>query len=134
MKALVSNPWVVNAASAVVVALMVGVAAALGFRQRAKVDEAALRALAVGEGQAVEASFVAPDGSAGVAKLTSGALLIARAMADGVSARLVKAEAVHVQLTPRRVTIGFADLGFPPLHFRLKGAAPAWLAVLAQGG
>lgn len=134
MKALVSDPWVVNGVSALVVALMVGVAALLGFRQRSKLDRAALAALAAGEGKTVETALMAADGLAGFARLSDGALLIARVMADGVSARVVRASDARVQVTPRNVTIAFADLGFPPLHLPLKDAPPAWVSALAQGG
>lgn len=134
MKALISDPWVVNAASALVVALLVGVAAALGFRQRAKLSRDALDELASSEGQAVQAALIAGDGSVGVARLSSGALLIARAMADGVSARVVSADAARVHVASGKVTIVFADIGFPPIHLATEEPPPAWIAALAQGG
>ncbi|MBY0563179.1 MAG: hypothetical protein K2P58_03245 [Hyphomonadaceae bacterium] len=134
MKALVSDPWVVNAASAVVVGLMVGLAALLGFRQRSRLDRAAVEALATGEGQTVQDALIASNGSAALALLSSGALLIARTLADGVSVRIVSAGGARLQVTPRKVTIAFADIGFPPLHLPLKAAPPAWLVALAQGG
>ena len=133
MKALINDPWVVNAASAVVVAAMVIAAAAMGFRQRAKIDHAALLELALAEGQTVEDALVAPNGSAGVARLSSGALLVVRAMADGVSSRIVNAETAQARVERGYLTITIADVGFPPLQLPLKEPAPPWVVALAKG-
>jgi hypothetical protein len=119
--------------SIVAVTLMVGVAAVLGFRKTARLDETALERLAAGEGAAVEAAVIAPNGRDALARLSDGRLMVARVMGADVSARVAPAGAVRLRLAPGRLSATFADLGFPPLHMRLQDA-PAWLAELAGGG
>jgi|CXWL01.1.fsa_nt_gi hypothetical protein len=121
----------VLAASALLVAFMVLVAALLGFRQTERLDEAAMRALAAAEGLSAEAVLVSARGEAGVVRLPQGKVLVARVMADGVSARV--ADAARVRVGKGRVSVAFADIGYPPLSFRLKQDAPAWLSDLARG-
>lgn len=128
------SEWLVVAASAGVVALMVAVAAVLGFRQRADLDEAALQRLAGMEGAALEAYVVTPDARAALARLSANRLMVARVMADGVSARVAPFEAVQVQAREGRIKVTFADIGFPPIQLHTREAPPAWLVALAQGG
>lgn len=121
----------VLAGSAAVVLFMVGVAWALGFRAKRKLDEAELARLAEGEGAAVTHSVIAPNGGAAFAALSNGKLMIARVMGDDVSARAAPAGAMRVHLTAGRLHAGFADLGYPPLQMKLNDAPP-WLADLAK--
>lgn len=122
----------VLAGSAAVILLIVGVAAALGFRRGAKLDEAALQRLARNEGATVEEAVIAPDAKSAVARLSGGKLLIARVMGEDVSARIGALSAARVQRVGARLSIAFADLGYPPLHLKLA-APPAWLAELGAG-
>jgi len=124
---------IVLAASAAVVLFMIGVAAVLGFRKTAKLDEAELARLAVAEGARVDGAAIASDGKTAIARLNDGKVLIARVMADGVSVRVTTAGGVRVQLPPGRVIAAFGDTGFPALNMKLEGAAPGWLSDLAQG-
>lgn len=123
--------WLVMAGSAAVVVFMVAVGAVLGFRQRNRIDETQLRALAAAEGQGVRQALVAARGEAGIAWLADGRVLAARVMADGVSARVAKATQVRVR--DGRVCVASNDLGFPPLNLRIVGETPAWLAELTRG-
>ena len=118
---------VILAASAGGVLLMIAVAAALGFRQRARLDADSLVQLAAAEHARVEASVVDASGRAAVARLSDGKWLIARVMADGVGVRVLAPDAVRVRATPNGLKLMFADLGFPALHLKVAGAAPAWL-------
>lgn len=132
LTALISpQDWLVLAASAAVVLFMVVVGAMLGFRKRDRIDEPRLRALAGAEGRSVTRAIVTPRGDAGVAWLEDGRVLAARAMADGVSARIVQAKQVSAR--GDRVRVASNDLGFPTLTLRLRGEAPAWLSELARG-
>lgn len=126
------NEWIVTAASAGVVLFMVGVAALLGFRERARLDEAELARLAGGEGERVEASVVASNGAAAFARLASGKYMIARVMGADASARIAPASALRVARRPGKLSVWFADLGYPPLHLDMADAPP-WLAALAPG-
>lgn len=119
----------VLAGSAAVVLLMVGVAGALGFRNTAKLDDAALARLAAAEGARVEASAVDAKGRAAIAKLEGGKLLFAKVMADGVSARILPPGQAHVRAKAGKISATFADLGYPSLNMRLENP-PAWLAEL----
>lgn len=127
------NEWIVVAASAGVVALMVAIAAMLGFRQHARLDETELRRLAGIEGATLEAFLLAPDARSAISKLDADRLLVARVMADGVSARVTPVAGVRLRARDRRIEVAFADIGFPPLHLQAKEAPPAWLVALAQG-
>ncbi len=121
-----------TAASAGVVAFMVAVAFILGFRDRAALDDAALAALAANENDAVEASVVSHNKRAAFARLRSGKLMIARVMGADVSTRFAPASAARVRLNRGKLSVAFADVGYPPLHLRL-GDAPPWIAALARG-
>lgn len=126
------NEWIVTAASAGVVLFMVGVAFALGFRARATLDEASLAGLAAGESDAIDASVIAPNKGAAFARLRSGKLMIARVMGADVSTRIAPAAAARVRLNAGKLSVAFADVGYPPLHMKLSDA-PAWVAALARG-
>lgn len=119
--------------SVIAVALMVGAAAALGFRKTARLDEAALARLAAAEGASLEHAVIAPNGRDALARLSGGKVMIARVMGNDVSARVAPAGAVRLKLAPGRLSATFADLGFPPLNMRLQDA-PAWLHELAGAG
>jgi hypothetical protein len=120
-------------ASALVVAFLVGIAALLGFRQAARLDEAAVARLAAGEGATLEAAAIAEDGKAALARLGDGRLMVARVMGGDVSARLFQPAQARLSLTSGRLTAVFGDVGYPALNMRIK-EAPAWLAALAGEG
>lgn len=126
------NEWLVTAASAGVVALMVGIAFALGFRARASLDDAALANLAASESDAVEASVIASNKRTAFARLRSGKLMIARVMGADVSTRIAPAPAARVRLSAGKLSVAFADVGYPPLQMKLSDA-PAWVSALAKG-
>lgn len=119
--------------SVIAVTLMVGVAAALGFRKTARLDEAALDRLAAAEGASVERAVIAANGRHALARLSGGKLMVARVMGNDVSARVAPAGALRVKWGGGRLSATFADLGFPALNMRLQDA-PAWLDELAGGG
>lgn len=127
------NDLVVLAGSAAVVALMVAIAALLGFRARARVDAQELaRLVALAEpGARVVDSVFADDGDAGLARLADGRLVIAKRMADRVTLRLHAPGSVKLRLTQGIARARFADLGFPVLHMKLA-APPRWLVDLAE--
>lgn len=123
---------IVTAGSAAVVALLVLVAWAMGFRKTAKLDAEALsRELAAAEPRAsvAEVAFAA-DGRSAIARLADGKLLAARVMADGVSLRIFPAHAAKFSLRSGKAVVAFADIGYPPLNLKLT-EAPAWLKALA---
>jgi hypothetical protein len=120
----------VLAGSVAVILLMVGVAWALGFRPKAKLDDAALARLAGAEGASIDSALYAPDGKAALARLTSGKIMVARAMGGDISARTAAASAVRVRLSGDKLSLQFADVGYPPLHMRVQ-EPPHWLAELA---
>jgi phosphohistidine swiveling domain-containing protein len=121
------------AGSAAVILVMLGVAAVLGFRLSARIDDAELARLAEAEGARVEASVIAPNGRAALARLSDGRVMVARAMGADVSARFAKASAVNLDVTRHRLNATFADTGFPPLRMRLDDS-PAWLNEFSRGG
>lgn len=121
------NDWIILAVSAGGVALMVAVAALLGFRDRAHIDAQAMLGLAAGEGAHVDASIIDARGLAGIARLGDGKWLVARAMADGVGARVFAADAVRVRSTRTGIKLVFDDIGYPTLTLRLNNEAPDWL-------
>jgi hypothetical protein len=127
------NELVVLAASAAVVVFMVVVAWLLGFRGRARLTEGAVQGLGAGEGVAVDAAVIGADGRSALARLSDGRWMVARVMGLDASARVMPRSAMRIALRKGRLTVAFADLGYPPLHLRLDGAAPAWLEVAAQG-
>jgi hypothetical protein len=120
------------AGSAAVIILMVGVAAALGFRPKAALNEATLAQLAENEGASIEASVIAPDSKSALARLSGGKIMIARAMGGDVSARIAPASAVRARINGEKLSVRFADVGYPPLHMRVQ-TPPAWLADLVSG-
>jgi hypothetical protein len=120
------------AGSAAVIILMVGVAAALGFRPKAALNEATLAQLAENEGASVEASVIAPDSKSALARLSGGKIMVARAMGGDVSARIAPASAVRARINGEKLSVRFADVGYPPLHMRVQ-TPPAWLADLVSG-
>ena len=79
------------AGSAAVVLLMIGVAAFLGFRMSARIDDDALVRLAGEEGARVEASVIAKNGRNALARLADGRVMVVRVMGADVSARFTRA-------------------------------------------
>lgn len=128
------SEWVTEApilvGSAAVVLFMVGVAALLGFRQTATLNDAALAGLAAAEGASVEQAIIDARGRNALARLSGGRLMVARVMGNDVSARIAPAASVAVSVRDGTLNAQFADLGFPPLHMKLQ-APPPWLAELA---
>ncbi|HWA01199.1 MAG TPA: hypothetical protein VG841_12885 [Caulobacterales bacterium] len=123
--------------SAAVIAVMVAAAALMGFRTAARIDADALeRLVAETEPDArVVDMFVAANGAAGLARLGDGRILAARVMGGDISTRLVQAKALRLRLTRDRLSVTFGDIGYPPLHFALKAAAPPdWIIRLAGEG
>jgi hypothetical protein len=118
--------------SAAVVLLMIGVAAALGFRLSARIDDSELTRLAEAEGARVEGAVIAQNGRTALARLSDGRLLVARVMGADVSARFAAGQSVRLTLKGDRLNATFADVGFPPLNMRLDDQ-PAWLAELSRG-
>jgi len=120
------------AGSATVILVMLGVAAVLGFRKAAQIDEAALTRLAEAEGARIEHAVVAQNGRSALARLSDGRIMVARVMGADVSARCAAAKSVRLGLKHGRLDARFADTGFPPLKMRVDGA-PQWLNALATG-
>jgi hypothetical protein len=117
------------AGSAAVILLMLGVALALGFRPSATLDEAALAQMAANEGASMEAALLAPDGKSALARLSGGKILVARAMGGDVSGRVAPLSMVRVELKGKKLSVRFADVGYPPLHMNVE-TPPPWLADL----
>lgn len=120
---------IVLAGSAGVVVFMIGVAALLGFRASARIDDAELARLAAAEGANVETSAIDAKGRAAIARLIGGKILIAKVMADGISARVLTPGQARVRAGQGKVSVTFGDLGYPSLNMRLDHP-PAWLAEL----
>jgi hypothetical protein len=116
--------------SILAVSFMVGVAALLGFRQTARIDDAELQRLAANEGAAVEAALIAPNAKSALARLGNGKLMVARVMGADISARAAPASSARVRVSAGKLSVAFADTGFPPLHMKLQ-QTPPWLAELA---
>lgn len=116
--------------SIVAVLFMVGVAALLGFRRTARIDEAELQRLAAAEGARVENAVVARNAKSALARLDGGKLMIARVMGADISARVFPASAARIRSRRGRVSVAFADTGFPPLEL-VVDETPPWL--LAAG-
>lgn len=119
--------------SAAVVLLMIGIAAVLGFRMSARIDDAELARLADAEGVLVTGAVIAQNGRAALARLSDGRVMVARVMGADVSARFAAAKNVRLDLKARRLNATFADVGFPPLHMRIDDS-PAWLSEFTGGG
>jgi hypothetical protein len=120
------------AGSAAVILLMIGVAAVLGFRMSARIDENELARLASAENASVANAVIASNGRTAFARLADGRIMVARVMGADVSARVTPAQSVRVGLKPGRLNAMFADTGFPPLSMRLD-SEPEWLSDLSRG-
>ena len=118
---------------AAVVLLMIGIAAVLGFRMSARIDDGEIARLADAEGAHVDGAVIAQNGRSALARLSDGRVMVARVMGADVSARFASAGAVKLDLKARRLKATFADAGFPPLHMRLD-ESPAWLNEFNGGG
>jgi hypothetical protein len=121
--------WLELAGSVVAILVMVGAAAALGFRRLAKLDAAELARLAAAEGAKVDAAAIDDAGRSALARLEDGRLLVARVMADGISARVAPQGQVRLRRGAREFSVTFGDAGFPPLKMRLA-SPPSWLSEL----
>ncbi len=122
----------VLAGSIVAVLFMAGVAALLGFRQTARIDDAELQRLAAAEGAAIEGAVIARNAKSALARLAGGKLMIARAMGADVSARVMPLASARIRSRNGKLSIAFADTGFPPLNLQVT-ETPPWLAELAAG-
>ena len=122
----------VLAGSILAVLFMAGVAAALGFRQSARIDDAELQRLAAAEGTLIEGAVIADNAKTALAQLSDGKLMIVRVMGADVSSRVVPASAARVRSRNGMLSVAFADSGFPPLNLALK-ETPPWLVQLAAG-
>jgi hypothetical protein len=118
-----------TAVSAAFVLIMVVFAWVMGFRNTSKLDATELARLAAAEGALVQSAAIDENGRAAVAKLDGGKLLIAKVMADGVSARVMGQGQARVHASKRKVTLTFGDLGYPSIYMRLENP-PAWLTEL----
>lgn len=112
--------------SAAVVLLMIGIAAVLGFRMSARIDDAELARLAEAEGVLINGAVIAQNGRAALARLSDGRVMVARVMGADVSARFAPANSVKLDVKARRLNATFADVGFPPLNMKIDDS-PAWL-------
>ena len=121
----------VLAGSIAAVLFMAGFAAVLGFRQTARLDEAELERLAAAGGSRLEASVIAADRKAALARLEGGRLMIVRVMGADISARVAPAASARLSSREGRLSVAFADTGFPPLQMKLD-QRPAWLAELGE--
>jgi len=119
--------------SAAVVLLMVGVAAVLGFRMSARIDDSELARLAEADGARVDSAVISQNGRAAFARLSDGRVMVARVMGADVSARFAAAKAVSLNVKAQRLNATFADVGFPPLKMRIDDS-PAWLNDFSGGG
>ncbi len=122
----------VLAASILAVLFMAGIAAALGFRSSARLDETELQRLAAAEGASLDRFVLAADGKSALARLDDGRLLIARVMGADIGARALPASAARFRFRNGRFNVAFADTGFPPLDLAID-ETPPWLARLAAG-
>lgn len=128
------NDLLTLAGSAAGVLAIIGAAMALGFRTRARITEAELARIAGEEGRTLRDVLFAVDARCAFARLADGAVLVARALGDGVSARVAPSTAVRVTLKDGRLRVALSDIGYPPLELRLQQAPPAWAAAMAHGG
>jgi hypothetical protein len=120
------------AGSIIAVLFMAGVAALLGFRRTARIDEAELQRLAAAESASVERASIRPDGKSAVARLSGDKLLIARVMGADISARVAPLALARFRFRNGKFSVAFADTGFPPLELAVD-ETPPWLAQLAAG-
>jgi hypothetical protein len=126
------SDFLVLGASAAVIVFMVAVAAVLGFRIDARLDEAELQRLAASEGARLSEAVLDLSGKAALARLDSGRVLAARVMADGISTRVAATDAVRIKVNGQGVRVAFADIGFPPLVVRLGDQVPGWVLDLER--
>jgi len=119
--------------SVIAVSVMVGFALLLGLNKQTEIDDAVLARLAAEEGASVEAVAIATNGRGALAKLTGGKILVARVMGADIGTRLTAPNAVKLTLRQGKLSVRFADTGYPPLHMKLE-TEPAWLAELVSGG
>lgn len=120
------------AGSIIAVLFMAGFAALLGFRQRARIDDAQLQRLAAAESASVERASIKADGKSAVARLSGDKLMVARVMGADVSARVAPLALARFRFRNGKFSVAFADTGFPPLELSLD-ETPPWLAQLAAG-
>jgi Mg2+/citrate symporter len=108
---------VIFAASLAGIALLVGLAWALGFRNRDRIDEARLRALAqdAAPGAEIVRVRIDADGRAGLAWLADSRVLTAAVMGDRIAVRLWREDDVRFDETARGLQVEFPDLGYPGL-------------------
>lgn len=118
------------AGSAGVILLMIGVAAALGFRRAARIDASALEGFARDEGARVDQAAIAADERSALARLTDGRLMIVRVMGADTSARVIARDEVRLSAAGGWLNVTFADLGYPALRMPIDGES-SWLASLA---
>lgn len=121
----------VLAASIAAVLFMAGVAAVLGFRQTARIDESELQRLAAAEGAHIADAVIASDGKSALAQLEGGKLMVVRVMGADISARVAPAALARLRRRDGSLSIAFADAGFPPLNMKLE-EPPSWLAELGE--
>lgn len=117
--------------SLLAVLFMAGLAALLGLRRTARIDEAELARLAGAEQVRIDTAVIAGDGKSAVARLDGGRFLVARVMGADISARVVPAGMARVRRRDGRLIVAFADPGFPPLNMKLQ-EPPSWLAELVE--
>ena len=125
--------------SALVVAIIVLIAWALGFRNRARIANAAdaRAAFAAADADAVIAELALDQRfTAAIARLTDGRIALAKAVADDVAARVLRRED-GLRVSLRQTKQGWIadartpELGFPDVRLRLSDP-PDWLKALAQ--
>jgi len=131
------NDLVVIAASAVTVAILSGIAAALGFRVRGRfADEAAVRAAILHLDPQAKVADLAIDGGWALARLSDGGLVVARALGHGATARRLPAVPQVLRVKPDRrgvrILVAGLDFGFPGGALRLP-ECPPWLDAHVEG-
>jgi hypothetical protein len=136
LKALAANKDLLTlAGSAIVVLFMLGVGVLLGFAKNSALDDASLRQrLADYEPDArILSAAIDAKGRAALAQLADGRILVARAMGDNATLRLVAPNGLKLNTragkSGAKVSVRFADMGFPSLNMTLR-QVPDWLAAL----
>ncbi|MBI1251061.1 MAG: hypothetical protein GC189_06295 [Alphaproteobacteria bacterium] len=129
------NEIVFLGASALIVAVLALIAAAMGFRARVQLvtREDVQRALDAAEpGALLREVAIDQKGRAAIALLSDGRVALIKAMADGAAVRALKTDQVRVRVTAAkagvRVRASMPDFGFPSVVLSL-GAAPDWLSL-----
>jgi hypothetical protein len=120
--------------SAGVIALMVAVAALLGFRTRLRIESEADARRFIGEADPdarVADLALGADGLAALARLEDGRLVALRALGDRVSVRVFASSAARLKWRGAALVARFGDLGYPTLHLKLAERSD-WLARLAE--